>query len=268
VARNGLIARDVLGGSRTGARVSVVPDAAGTLFDLVLVAVRSDQLAAACSQLTGLAGSPAVVFFGNNPEERPAVRGDVMLGFPGVGGAMREGTAEYVRIRQQPTAVQAGTGTRLGSAGPSARHARVRGPARCRHGGVARLPRSLRGLRRRCLVPVRHRSWPPGSRPPGPQAHVRSGDRGIRCRAPHGCNRAPRNLAVLHNPLLIAVAVRYRPHTMRSPMCELCFAAHARHAQAEMRVLGDQVASRIGNAPAARHLRQLLQAAPAEAASP
>jgi 2-dehydropantoate 2-reductase len=82
VARNGLIARDVLEGSRTGARVSVVPDAAGTLFDLVLVAVRSDQLAAACSQLTGLAGSPAVVFFGNNPEGRPAVRGDVMLGFP------------------------------------------------------------------------------------------------------------------------------------------------------------------------------------------
>src|SRR5260221_14703253 len=52
---------------RTDARVSVAPDAAGTLFDLVLVAVRSDQLAAACSQLTGLAGSPAVVFFGTTP---------------------------------------------------------------------------------------------------------------------------------------------------------------------------------------------------------
>ena len=55
---------------------------------------------------------------------------------------------------------------------------------------------------------------------------------------------------------------------MRSPMGELCFAAHARHAQAEMRALGDQVASRMGDASAARHLRQLLQAAPAEAASP
>jgi hypothetical protein len=73
--------------------------------------------AAACSQLTGLAGSPAVVFFGNNPEGRPAIsgqaHGDVMLGFPGVGGAMRDGTAEYVRIPQQPTALQAGTDTRL-----------------------------------------------------------------------------------------------------------------------------------------------------------
>jgi hypothetical protein len=36
-----------------------------------------------------------------------------MLGFPGVGGVMRDGTAEYVRIPQQPTALQAGTDTRL-----------------------------------------------------------------------------------------------------------------------------------------------------------
>src|SRR5258707_10336072 len=79
VARNGLIAHDVLEGSRTDARVSVAPDAAGTLFNLVLVAVRSDQLAAACSQLTGLAGSPAVVFFGTTPGDgrRSAVRSTV-----------------------------------------------------------------------------------------------------------------------------------------------------------------------------------------------
>ncbi len=93
VARNGLVAHDVLEGSRAAARVSVVPDAAGTPFDLVLVAVRSDQLAAACARLTGLTGSPAVVFFGNNPGGRAAisgqVHGDVMLGFPGVGGTIR-----------------------------------------------------------------------------------------------------------------------------------------------------------------------------------
>ncbi len=67
VARNGLIALTCTKAGRTDARVSVAPDAAGTLFDLVLVAVRSDQLAAACSQLTGLARSPAVVFFGTTP---------------------------------------------------------------------------------------------------------------------------------------------------------------------------------------------------------
>jgi hypothetical protein len=36
-ARNGLIAHEVLEGSRTGAIASVVPGAAGTLLDLVLV---------------------------------------------------------------------------------------------------------------------------------------------------------------------------------------------------------------------------------------
>jgi hypothetical protein len=83
-----------------------------------------------------------------------------------------------------------------------------------------------------------------------------------------GVTGFPRNLAVLHHPLLKAVAVRYWAHALRSPLGELCFAAHARHAEAEMRALGDQVTSRIGDAPAARHLRQLLNAAPAEAANP
>jgi hypothetical protein len=64
--------------------------------------------------------------FGNNPEGRPAisgqVHGDVMLGFPGVGGAMRDGITEDIRIPQQPTALQAGADTRLDElAGRSAR---------------------------------------------------------------------------------------------------------------------------------------------------
>ena len=45
----------------------------------------------------------------------------------------------------------------------------------------------------------------------------------------------PRNLAVLHRPWLRPVAVRYWARTMRSPAGELCFAAHSRHAEAEMR---------------------------------
>jgi hypothetical protein len=47
----------------------------------------------------------------------------------------------------------------------------------------------------------------------------------------------PHNLAVLHAPLLRPVAVRYWARAMRSPMGELCFAAHCRHAGAEMRAL-------------------------------
>jgi hypothetical protein len=46
-----------------------------------------------------------------------------------------------------------------------------------------------------------------------------------------------------------AVAVRYRARTIRSPMGKLYFAAHSRHAEAEMRALGQDVAARITNSP-------------------
>ena len=75
VAAGGLCARDVLGGGWARADSAVVADAHGD-YDVVLVAVRSDQLASACAGLAGLAGKPAVVFFGNNPAGRqsPAIR--------------------------------------------------------------------------------------------------------------------------------------------------------------------------------------------------
>ena len=59
VAARGMCARDVLGGERTDAEPDVVPDAAGD-YDVVLVAVRRDQLASACAGLAVLAGRPAV----------------------------------------------------------------------------------------------------------------------------------------------------------------------------------------------------------------
>ena len=42
------------------------------------------------------------------------------------------------------------------------------------------------------------------------------------------------------------------------PMGELCFAAHSRHAQAEMRDLAAHLVERIGNAPGTGNLRRLL----------
>ena len=71
-----------------------MPDAGGD-YDVVLVAVRLDQLASAWADLAVLAGKPAIVFFGNNPAGREAIPADVpgeaYLGFPGVGGVMTRG---------------------------------------------------------------------------------------------------------------------------------------------------------------------------------
>ena len=69
----------------------------------------------------------------------------------------------------------------------------------------------------------------------------------------------PRNLAVLHSPLLKAVAVRYWARIMRSPTGELCFAGHSRHAEAEMRALGDDTAARITSSPALTELLRPLE---------
>jgi len=54
---------------------------------------------------------------------------------------------------------------------------------------------------------------------------------------------------------------------MRSPAGELCFAAHARHAQPEMRALGDQVTARLADSPATSQLLQLLQPPPSHPGS-
>jgi ketopantoate reductase len=114
---DGLRARDVLGGQYVHAPVSTVRVASAGQYDLVLVAVRADQLKAACAQLTGLTGSPAVVLFGNKTGGMSmagsGVVGDVRQGFPGIGGVLRDGVAEYVRVPQQPTALEAGSDPRL-----------------------------------------------------------------------------------------------------------------------------------------------------------
>lgn len=117
VAAGGMCARDVLGGWRTGAGADGVADAGGD-YDIVLVSVRRDQMASACAGLAILAGRATVVFSGNNPggpgghPPRPARR--CLPRVPGVGGpVMADGTADYVRIRQQPTALPQSADSRL-----------------------------------------------------------------------------------------------------------------------------------------------------------
>jgi 2-dehydropantoate 2-reductase len=267
IATGGLAAREVLDDSRADSAATVVTDTGAGRYDLVLVAVRSDQLAQASGHLATLRGSPAVLFFGNNPGGRPAlpaqIPGEVRLGFPGVGGVLRDGAADYARIRQQPTAIEAGTDPRLAEL---ARTLRRRGLAVQRVGDMdgwlayhaafiacvaaalyrcgtdpARLAANRQVLRLMCAAVTEAFA-----------ALRRAGVKGL-----------PRNLAVLHSPPLKPVAARYWAHTMRSPAGELCFAAHARHAQPEMQTLAQQMTARLAGSPATSHLRQLLQPSPA-----
>ena len=224
----------------------MVPDASGD-YDVVLVAVRLDQLASACAGLAALAGKPAVVFFGNNPAGRPAIPGDVpgevYLGFPGVGGVMTRGVADYVKIRQQPTALPDASDPRL-AALESALSGRGFAVQRVTDmdGWLAYHAAFVA-----CVAAALYRCGTDPVRLAADRATLT-----LMCRAITGAFAAlrtdgtaglPRNLAVLHSPLLRAVAVRYWARTMRSPMGELYFAAHSRQAEAEMRALGQDVAA-------------------------
>ena len=257
VAAGGLCARDVTGGGVAGAEAAVVPDASGT-YDIVLIAVRRDQLASACAGLAGLAGKPAMLFLGNNPAGRAAIPGgmpgDVYLGFPGVGGVMTGGTAEYVRIRQQPTALQETADPRL-----AAFESAVTG----RGFAVQRVADMDGWLAYHaafvaCITAALYRCGADPIRLAADRATLT-----LMCRAiteafaalrANGTAGLPRNLAVLHSPLLRMVAVRYWARAMRSPMGELCFAAHARHAEAEMRALARDVEATIPGSPAVTEL--------------
>jgi 2-dehydropantoate 2-reductase len=258
----GLHARDVTSGVETHAPARIVPSAAATDVDVVLVALRRDHLHSAVEALAGVASDVLVLFMGNNPAGRsglPTGSGArVALGFPGVGGTLRAGVATYYKIAQQPTAIEAIDEPRLAALTdaltarglPTQRVAHMDGWLAYHAVFVAaicaalyrcgtdpqRLAHDRETLKLMCLA-ITH----------GFQ-ELHSGD--VR-----GC---PRNLAVLHNRWLGPVAIRYWARVMRSPMGELAFAAHARHAEPEMRRLADDVIARMARKDASDALQTLL----------
>jgi 2-dehydropantoate 2-reductase len=261
VARNGLRARDVSDGRVVTAAVKVVPDPGADAYDLVLVAVTRDQFSAACAPLTALVGAPTILLLGNSAGRGAvpdAVRGRVCLGFPGVGGTLVNGDVEYVRIKPQPAALEAVHDPHLEEL---AAHLSERGFAvqrvddmdgwlkfhavlvacicaalyRC-GSDTQRLARDRRTLHLMCMA-------------------VTQGFTSLRLQRVDGM---PRNLRVLHSRLLTPIAVSYWSRAMRASTGELWFGAHARHAVAEMRELGRDVLSRLGEHDAAASLRELL----------
>jgi ketopantoate reductase len=257
-----LRARDVLTKAETRSPAAVVDVVDGEAFDLVVVALRCENLDGLEDRLARLSGRPALLFFGNNPRGRaglPAgLPGEVHLGFPGVGGTINDGVGEYVRIAQQPTAIEQTDEPRLdefqhaleGRGFGVQRVADMSGWLAYHAVFVASIasalyrcgtdPRRLASEREQLKLMC---------------AAITEGFRALRAKGVRGL---PRNLAVLHHPALREVAVRYWARTMRSPMGELAFAAHARHAEPEMRALADDVLNELVEGAQAASLRRLL----------
>jgi 2-dehydropantoate 2-reductase len=262
IVETGLRARDVVADVLTDSSVAVLARSDAETFDLVLVALRREQLASSAGQLAQLSGNPLVLFFGNNPDGRAGlprvVPGSVFLGFPGVGGAMNAGVADYALIAQQPITIQKAADPRLTS---FQRTLESRGFA-------VRPTAEMSGWLAYHAVFVASVSAALYHCRTDPQRLARDREQlSLMCRAiPEGFRALrkqgvvglPHNLAMLHARAMQPVAVRYWARSMRSPFGELAFAAHARHAEAEMRALARDVLDRLRPEDRQVALRELL----------
>ena len=209
-------------------RVSVVQRADGT-YDVVLVAVRRDQLATACAALAQLGGRPAIVLFGNNPAGHSGVPADIPgRCLPWVPRHRGRAGRRNGQLCTDPAAAHcppAGIrpsprGTGVGAGGPRLRRAAGQG-----HDGWLAYHAAFVA----CIAAALYRS--------GTDPLRLSADRKtltLICRAitqsfaalhASGTGGLSRNLSVLHSRFLTAVAVRYWARTMGSPRGELWFAA-------------------------------------------
>ena len=104
----GLVLQNADSGRRTVRRPRVVDEPpAGERFDLVLVAVRAEQVRATVPGLEAMANSSDLLFFGNlagaQSELVQALGPRALFGFPGVGGSLDGSTVRYVLIKPQQT---------------------------------------------------------------------------------------------------------------------------------------------------------------------
>ena len=261
-AVGGLRARDIASGIETQTPAAVVTSAAELDVDVVLVALRRDHLHSAAAALSGVTSDALVLFMGNNPAGRsglPSAPGaQVALGFPGVGGTIHDDVVTYYTISQQPTAIEASDSPRLAAiAGtltsrglPVQRVSDMDGWLAYHAVFVAAMSAALY----RCETDPRRLAADRATL----KLTCAAITEGFRTLHADGVRGRPRNLAVLHNRWLTPIAIRYWARVMRSPMGELAFAAHARHAEPEMRRLAQDVLARLPRTDADDAIHTLL----------
>ena len=266
IASRGLRARDVTSGVETDSPARVVPSAGDPDVDVVLVALRRDHLRSAVGALAEVTPEALVLFMGNNPAGRSGVPSGsgarVALGFPGVGGTISAGVATYYKIAQQPTAIEAIDEPRLA----------VLADALVARGLPIQRVVDMDGwlayhaIFVAAVCAALYRCGTDPKRLADDRATIKlmclaitEGFQELHGGHIKGC---PRNLSVLHNRWLMPVAIRYWARVMRSPMGEFAFAAHAGHAEPEMRSLADDVISRLPRNDAGDALQTLLAPRP------
>jgi 2-dehydropantoate 2-reductase len=111
IRRHGLVLENVVDRRRSECRVEVTEGLSPRdRYDLILVAVRRDQLDASMVSLAANSTVPTILFMLNNPLGTSRLvealgKDRTVLGFPGVGGTKEGRVVQYAMISQQPTTI-------------------------------------------------------------------------------------------------------------------------------------------------------------------
>ncbi|HUO37314.1 MAG TPA: 2-dehydropantoate 2-reductase N-terminal domain-containing protein [Mycobacterium sp.] len=266
---HGLILAEEVTHRRTQHEVAVVstPEP-GVAYDLVLVAVRRDQMMGTVPMLASVDAN--VMFFGNaaglTAQLANAAGRRTLLGFPGVGGITDGVTVRFVQIRQQKTMV-ADTDHR--------ETARVKALAAMFR--TARFPTQFSAdaegwliAHAALVVPLAMALLRVDVQPRRLAADrallttvVRATREAFRALQAAGNSEIPRNLLALYLLMPEWFGVRYWRTMMNGRAGELCFAGHTRAAPEEMTSLARVLRSAIDRSGRrAPDLESLLQPGP------
>jgi 2-dehydropantoate 2-reductase len=243
---HGLLLEDASSGQRTQISLPVVSRVSQSDdYDLVLVPVRSEQLASTLPILLDMSDRPDVLFFGNTvgqQTELVAALGErALFGFPAVGGVRRGPVVRYMQIAQQKTMLgEAGNA----SSGRVRRLRAVFGNA----GFPANVTANISGWvlgHTAFVVPIGFALYRCDCDP-----NALAADHGtltLMVRATREAFKAldnveiPANLRWLYLRMPTAFAVRYWRGVFASPRGELWFGAHSRAAPDEMHALAREL---------------------------
>lgn len=264
IEQYGLQIKDVSTGKCMTELVKTASDTAQIPYDLVIVAVRSDQLSSTFESLRLLIDEPHIVFIDNNPDGHKAIPSDLpgttQLAFPGVSGSIVDNCVHYLRIDQQPNAIESCRAPMndlmhdiliannfavqdiANIDGWLAYHAVFIScvSASILHfgGSAAKLGANKYAVKEMCKA-------------------ITEGFIILRSKSVGG---ASRNLKLLHNHYLSWIAMSYWGTLLRSPKGELYFATHARHAPEEVASLAAWVIEMIkGHENKSPHLQKVLK---------
>lgn len=246
---NGLVLEDVGSGQSAVLPVSVV-DAVGIddRYDLVMAAVRRDQMTGVVPLVAELPGRPDVLAFGNLTglcdELHAALGKQLLFGFPAAGGIRDGAVVKYVLIRQQKTMLGEPDGpasSRVGRLSELLRHAGFSTM-------ISKNPPAWLDAHTAFVVPIAYALYrfdTDSARLGADDSSLRQMIRATReaFRAMQGAGDAeiPTNLKWLYLRMPERFAVSYWRRVMSSPRGELWFGAHSRAAPEEMASLADEL---------------------------